>query len=163
MRHHHALKIPRWQKRWLYTGFALLLLSGLPWLLLHYGRDADALPTTGEAWLMRLHGLASMFCLLGLGMLTSSHLLPGWRLSGRMGWAQQRRTGLWVSVSLALCVLLAYGLSYMFPESLHAGAGWAHAGTAVMALSSWWRHRRLARRHVAANVAAARVQMPTRK
>nr|WP_316639724.1 hypothetical protein [uncultured Roseateles sp.] len=144
---HHTLKIPRWQKRWLYTSFTLLLLSGLPWLLLHYGRDADTLPPPAEAWLMRMHGLASMFCLLGLGMLSASHLLPGWRLSGRGGRAKQRGSGLWLSSALTLCTLLAYGLYYLIPEALHEAAGWLHACLGLLALGSWWWHRRNATRH----------------
>jgi len=138
---HHALRIPRWQKRWLYTSFVLLLLSGLLWLLLHYGRDAEALPPTGEAWMMRLHGLSSMFTLIGLGMLASSHLLPGWRLSGRGGRASQRGTGLWLSATLALTVLLAYGLYYLIPDPVHAAAGWAHVGLGLLACFVWWWHR----------------------
>jgi len=99
------LKLPGWHKRWLYASFVILLASGLAWLLLHYGREADSLPLPAEAWLMRVHGLASMTVLMGLGMVAGSHVPAGWRLSAQAGRQGQRRSGLWLSAVLTAVVL----------------------------------------------------------
>ena len=139
------LKLPGWHKRWLYLCFAALGASGLAWLLLHYGREADALPSPAEAWLMRVHGLASMGALMGLGMVAGSHVPAGWRLSAQAGRLAQRHSGLWLSGALALVVMLAYGLLYVVPEAWHEAAGWAHAGLALGVIGLWAWHR--PRRH----------------
>ncbi len=139
------LKLPSWHKRWLYTSFTALLATGLAWLLLHYGRDAESLPLPAEGWLMRIHGLASMLALLSLGMVAGSHVPAGWRLSTQAGRHGQRRSGLWLSTLLAVVVLMAYGLLYLVPEAWHEMAGWLHAGLALSLPLLWWWHR--PRRH----------------
>jgi len=139
------LKLPGWHKRWLYTSFTVLAATGLAWLLLHYSREADALPSPAEAWLMRAHGLASMAALMGLGMVAGSHVPAGWRLSAQAGRLAQRRSGLWLSAGLSAVVLLAYGLLYLVPEAWHETAGWAHAGLALGVTGLWAWHR--PRRH----------------
>ena len=139
--HAPLLKLPRWHKQTLYTAFGILLISGIAWLLMHYGRDADSLPSPLEAWVMRLHGLSSMVMLMALGMVLGQHIPSGWRLSRMAGRPAQKRSGLWLSGALALAALTAYGLYYLVPESWHALTGWAHALLAAAALPLWWWHR----------------------
>ncbi|MDT8997888.1 hypothetical protein RQP53_01210 [Paucibacter sp. APW11] len=135
------LRLPRWQKRAAYFCLAVLTLSGLAWLLLHYGRADDELPLPAEGWLMRLHGLASMLALLVLGALAGQHVPAGWRLARRHRRARQRATGLLLSALLGAAVLSAYALYYLVPETWHAGLGGLHAGLGVFALLGWWLHR----------------------
>lgn len=140
------LKLPGWHKRWLYTCFAALAGSGLAWLLLHYGRDADTLPLPAEAWALRIHGLASMAGLMGLGMVAGSHVPAGWRISAQAGRLGQRRSGLWLSAVLMAVVLTAYGLLYLVPEAWHEATGWVHAGLAACLALLWAWHRPRRRR-----------------
>ncbi|MCH7344948.1 hypothetical protein LZ017_16325 [Pelomonas sp. CA6] len=135
------LKLPGWQKRWLYGSFGVLLATGTAWLLLHYGREADALPSASEAWLLRTHGLASLLGLLSLGMVIGSHVPAGWRLSAHAARRRQRRSGLWLGGFAAVAVLSAYALLYLLPESWHEGTGWLHAGLAAGLPLLWLWHR----------------------
>lgn len=112
------------------TGVALLLTGG-GWLALHYGATTDGLPHPLEAWLMRVHGLASFAAFFTMGALAASHLPLGWRLSAHRRWANQRATGLALCLLAALLALSAYLLYYFAPETLRPALGWAHAAAGV--------------------------------
>jgi hypothetical protein len=117
-----------WQRRALWMSGAVLLLSGAAWLAVHYGRSADALPAPLEAWLMRLHGLASFAALFVFGVLAAAHVPQGWRLTDAREWASQRTTGLLLCALAALLVLSAYLLYYFAPDSIRPSLGWVHSG-----------------------------------
>jgi hypothetical protein len=134
--------LPRWQ-RWLLHGMvALLLVSGLAWLALHYsiGAGAGELPHPLEAWLMRLHGAASMGALFAFGGLMPRHVPRGWQMR------RQRRTGLALWVFVGLLVGSGYAMYYLVSEALRPGIGLVHAavGTVLMAGLLW--HRQGSRR-----------------
>lgn len=136
------LKLPHWQKRWLYGSAWLLLLTGTAWLLWHYNRAEDALPSPIEPWLMRLHGAAAFAALLGLGAVSGSHVPAGWQLTRRYHrHAGQRSTGLVLIVMAALCTVTAYALYYFAPEGIRSPLGWAHAALGLCAGAAWWSHR----------------------
>jgi len=78
-----AHRLVAWQRRLLYGAGVLLLASGAVWLVLHYARPADALPSAFEAWSMRIHGLAAFAVLFVFGALAAYHVPQGWRLSHR--------------------------------------------------------------------------------
>src|SRR5205085_8357359 len=88
-----AHRLVPWQRRLLYSAGLLLLATGALWLVLHYARSADSLPSVFEAWSMRLHGLAAFAVLFVFGALAASHVPQGWRLSQRWRWARQRGSG----------------------------------------------------------------------
>lgn len=49
------------QSRWmLYALTTLLVATGAAWLIAHFGRSEDALPSPVEPWSMKLHGAAAM-------------------------------------------------------------------------------------------------------
>lgn len=135
------LKVPRWQRRAFWFCLSLLLASGCAWLLLHYGRGDDELPSAGEAWLLRIHGLTAAVALLVIGALAGSHVPAGWHLSRRYQRPQQRQTGLLLSGLLLAAIFSAYALAYLVPEAWHAMLGWAHAGLAGLSLLAWRLHR----------------------
>lgn len=110
---------------------AVLLTTGGVWLTLHYGAATDGLPHPLEAWLMRLHGLASFAAFFTMGALAASHLPLGWRLSAHHRWANQRTTGIALCLLAALLALSAYLLYYFAPETLRPALGWAHAAAGV--------------------------------
>ncbi|MDC8773465.1 hypothetical protein [Roseateles albus] len=143
--HHSLLKLPRWQKRWLYASFALLLFTGLAWLFLHYGQAEDAMPSPAEPWLIRLHGFAGFGALMGLGAIGGSHIPAGWRLTRRHRRPMQRNSGLLLSALLGLVLLSTYALYYFAPDGVRGPLGWAHSLLAGSAIAMLWLHRR--RRH----------------
>lgn len=125
------VRVEPWLRTTLTATGAVLLITGGGWLALHYGAAEGGLPHPLEAWLMRLHGLASFAALFTMGALASAHLPLGWRLSARHCWAHQRRTGLGLCVLAALLALSAYLLYYFAPEALRPALGWAHAAAGV--------------------------------
>ena len=123
-----------WQHRLLYVTASLLTLSGAVWLTVHYlwGAGADQLPHALEPWLMRLHGGAAFAALFMTGILATSHIPQGWRMTTpssqrRVRKAGQRGTGLLMSVLGGFTIVSAYLLYYFAPENLRPLIGWAHA------------------------------------
>lgn len=138
-----------WQRRVVYGAGAVLLTSGVVWLALHYGRDADALPSPIESWSMRLHGLAAFAALFAFGALAASHIPQGWRLSHRLRWARQRGSGLVLCSLAATLALTGYLLYYFAPEGVRPALGWLHSGLggAITLVVAVHRRRRLRSGH----------------
>jgi hypothetical protein len=129
----HVPRLVRWQRLGLFTSGALLLLSGLVWLAVHYsvGAGAGELPHALEAWSLRLHGLAAFAGLFVLGALAAAHVPHGWRMSRRRRWSAQRRSGALLCGVAALLALSGYLLFYFAPEAIRPALGWAHTGLGV--------------------------------
>ena len=144
----HAHRLPRWQRLALYLSGAVLLLSGVAWLVLHYslGAGAGGLPHPLEAWSLRLHGLAAFGGLFVLGALAAAHVPQGWRLSHRRRWAGQRLSGVSLCALAALLVLTGYLLFYFAPEAVRPALGWLHAAAGLAMAVLLPAHRRRARR-----------------
>lgn len=147
--------LPGWQHRALYATAAVLALSGLPWLAVHYlwGAGAGNLPHPMELWLIRLHGAAGFAGLFMGGVLAAAHVPQGWRMTTRnlrlrQHKAGQRRTGLALSALGAAAALSGYLLYYFAPEDLRMLIGWAHAllGLVLVLLLPLHGWRRSARR-----------------
>lgn len=136
-------RLVRWQRDVLYGAGAVLLVSGIGWLALHYGRSADALPSPIEAWAMRIHGLASFLVVFGFGALAASHVPQGWRLSQRLRWARQRGSGVILCALAATLAATGYLLYYFAPEGVRPALGGLHSALGVaMALVVVWHRRR---------------------
>jgi hypothetical protein len=140
--HHPAHRLVRWQRRALYTSGALLLATGLAWLVLHYGAGAGELPHPLEAWSLRLHGLAAFAGLFVLGALAAAHVPQGWRLSQRRRWVGQRSSGVLLCALGALLASSGYLLFYFAPESVRPALGWAHAFVGLLMAVLIASHRR---------------------
>lgn len=139
--HRHTHRLPHWQRRLLYTTGALLLLSGVAWLVLHYALNNGGLPNPLEAWTLRLHGLAAFGGLFMLGVLGGSHVPRGWHMSRRQRWVQQRGTGVALLALGAVLSLTGYLLYYFAPEALRPTLGWLHAGIGVAMAGVFLVHR----------------------
>jgi hypothetical protein len=133
-----------WQRRTLYASGATLVASGLVWLALHYGAGAGAgeLPHPLEAWAMRLHGLAGFVALFMLGVLAAGHVPHGWRISGRLRWAEQRRSGMMLCALGAALAGSGYLLYYFAPDTVRPAMGWAHALMGLVMAALLAGHRR---------------------
>lgn len=139
-----AHRLPRWQRRGLYATGALLLATGLAWLLAHYGLGAGAgeLPHPLEVWLLRAHGLVAFCGLFMFGVVAAWHVPHGWRLAERHGWDGQRSTGLLLCSLAVLVALTGYLLYYFAPENVRTALGWAHAGIGALMATLVASHRR---------------------
>ena len=144
---HSGHRLAPWHRRGVLLVGAVLLLTGLGWLALHYraGLAAAAidLPHPLETWALRLHGLAADFGLFMFGVLAAAHVPQGWRLSRRPRWAYQRNSGLLLCGLAVLLAASGYGLYYFAPEWFRPTLGWAHAAAGVaMAAALAWHHPR---------------------
>ncbi|MEO8523945.1 MAG: hypothetical protein ABI460_04520 [Caldimonas sp.] len=135
-------RLAPWQRRVLYLSGVALLATGAAWLLVHYSRAMDALPSPAEPWLMRAHGFGAFAALFVLGALAASHVPRGWRLANRRDWQQQRRTGFILCTLGAALALTGYLLYYFAPETVRPALGWLHSGLGVAMAIFVVAHRR---------------------
>ena len=132
---HH---LARWQRLSVYAVGASLFVTGMAWLGVHYlvGAGTGELPHPLEAWCMQLHGLAAFAGLFVFGVMAAAHLPHGWRLSRRLRWAHQRRSGIVLCSLAATLALSGYLLYYYAPEWVRPSMGWIHAvAGAAMAIA----------------------------
>lgn len=132
-------RLMAWQRRLLYVALALLSLSGVAWLLIHYvwGAGAGELPHPLEAWLIRVHGAAAFAALFTAGILAAGHIPHGWRMTAIAARhhprrAHQRRTGILLCSFGALAVASGYLLYYFAPEAVRPPLGWGHAAVGLL-------------------------------
>jgi hypothetical protein len=123
MQHLRTAKLASWQVQLLIWSGAVLWLTGAAWLVLHYfGRIKGAFgPETNplEPWMLRLHGLAMIASLLGIGGLLVVHVWKGW------SYRHQRLIGSVLMGLVGLLVLTGYLLYYVGDEELR---NWISAG-----------------------------------
>ena len=116
----------------LYAAFAILFVTGAGWLLADDLAAATKDAASGEAWqittayLLSLHGGASMATLLLLGALVPLHILRGWRMG------RNRITGTTMVTFNAVLILTAFGLYYLGSEMLRPWASRLHIGVGVV-------------------------------
>ena len=125
-----------------YTAAALLWLSGVLWLVLHYAfaqaGPFGPLPNPWEAGVMRVHGVLAVGGVFLLGWITAAHVKERWPSE------RNRLSGLTLAAIAAVLVLSGYALYYT-TGSPHEGAALVHEGLGVCALvaalAHWWRRR----------------------
>lgn len=115
-------------KKFLYSVFVLLWLSGALWLVFHYfmrvaGEFGDT-PHSAEIWWLRLHGLMVFAVLVALGSVLPVHARRAWQLN------KNRRSGLLMKMLFLWLALTGYALYYFASDSngnwlpiLHWGTG----------------------------------------
>ena len=115
-------------KKFLYSVFSLLWLSGALWLVFHYFMrvpgEFGITPHPAEIWCLRLHGLMVFAVLVALGSVLSNHARRAWQLK------KNRYSGLLMKVLLLWLAITGYALYYFASEGnenwlpvLHWGAG----------------------------------------
>jgi len=135
-------RLVAWQRHLLYGAGGALLLSGVAWLAIHYGRGSDTLPAPLEAWLMRLHGLAAFAALFAFGVLAAAHIPQGWRFTHRRKWASQRSSGLLLCLLAGALAITSYLLYYFAPDSIRPALGSLHSGLGATMAVLVLAHRR---------------------
>ncbi|WP_175817937.1 hypothetical protein [Burkholderia diffusa] len=130
-------------RRAIHTLTILLVATGSAWLLAHYGRQDDALPSPVEPWSMKIHGAAAMCAIFAIGTMVHRHVLPGWRMR------RNRVAGIATCVMLGMLAVTGYGLYYFDGETLRRIAEWFHwsAGFALPGVLAWHIVRGRRQRH----------------
>jgi predicted small integral membrane protein len=112
----------------LYAAFTVLLVTGVGWLLADQMKET----TSGEGWqtaaayLLMVHGGASMATLLLLGALFPLHMRRGWRMR------RNRATGAAMVTFNAALIVTAFGLYYLGSELSRPWASRIHIGVGVI-------------------------------
>jgi len=121
-------------KRTLYVVFGTLAGSGIGWLLFHHfariTTEFGEGPHPLEKWWLRLHGLAAMAALVGLGTLLLPHLHRAWQTG------HNRVSGASLILTVLIVVGTGYGLYYFGGEESRPIISLVHwvLGLAVMGL-----------------------------
>ena len=128
-----ALRLGRLLRRTLYLLLATLVASGAAWLVAHYTRPDDALPSPVEPWSMKLHGAAAMGAIFIAGALLHRHVLPAWRAR------RNRAAGAAACLALGALLVSGYGLYYFDGEGLRRVTERLHwiTGFGLPALLLW--------------------------
>ena len=140
--HPHPNRLPRWLRAVLLVSGALLLLSGVLWLALHwrhgFSSDDLALPHPWEHPLMQLHGFVLIPFLFALGALSPVHVPRGWREKRNL------KSGLALIASTVLLAGSGYALYYWVDDLARDWVGWLHAVLGILlalVFAAHWRGR----------------------
>jgi hypothetical protein len=137
-----GVPLPRVLRATLYATGALLWLTGVVWLVLHYAFPQSStfgpLPNPWEAPLMRAHGLIAVCAVFLIGWMMAAHVTVRWANE------HNRRSGLVLGGAALLLILSGYALYYTTGLP-HDAAALAHEAIGVLspaaALAHWWRNR----------------------
>lgn len=147
---HLSVRLSPRHERWIYAIGAILLLSGLAWLIAHYffaghGEFGD-MHNASEPWWLRLHGAAAMGFLIALGSVLPGHITRAWRLR------KNHRSGLLMLALVLMLILTGYGLYYAGDERSRPWISAIHWIIGFIAFSGMWLHVRLGKRRVKVEV-----------
>ena len=138
-----AIRLGRWQQTYLYSVGALLVLSGILWLIFHYfvRTEGEFGPTLHplEPWWLRIHGIAAAAFLIGFGSVLPGHVRRAW------GAARNRITGTIFFAVMVTLTLSGYLLYYIGADAVREVMSLVHwaVGLALPVLTVWhvWRGR----------------------
>lgn len=117
-------KLPRWQELAVYSSFAVLLLSGVVWLILHrWVRIAGEFGPEhhpAEHILLILHAIGAYAFLAILGAMIPVHIPLGWNLR------RNRASGVALLSIFALLSATALALYYVGEDALRSSTSLIH-------------------------------------
>jgi len=135
-------RMSAWLRAAIFTLAAMLWLSGIVWLALHFlvrqQTPFGPLPNPWEPVLMRIHGASAIGVVFFLGWIGAEHVI------GRWGKGRLRLSGVLLASSAALLAVTGYALYYSVGEIHDVAAlihDWIGAFTIVIALVHWRRVR----------------------
>lgn len=133
----NPIRLGRWHQGAVYGATAVLVVSGIIWLVLHYfvvvpGEYGPQIHPL-EPWMLRLHGAAAMAGLIIYGSLLPVHI--------RRAWSIRRNIALGIGLVAIMLLLTATGylLYYAGGENIRPVISAVHwiLGLAVPALLAW--------------------------
>jgi heme A synthase len=126
----------------IYVAYAVLVLTGVGWLVADQGKDAanTELWQEAAASLLMLHGGGAMLTLLFLGALVPLHVQRAWR--GR----KNRTTGVTMVTLNVLLVVTAFGLYYAGSDAVRLWISDVHIAIGVILPALFIVHVLLGRR-----------------
>ena len=129
----NGMKLSRRHRAWFYGTFVVLFLSGVVWMVAHYGARDEADTHPMETLALRAHAASAMVALILLGTLIPLHIKRGWTAR------RNRGHGLMLIAVNGALVVSGYGLYYAGGEGLRAVARWGHIalGLALPACVAW--------------------------
>ena len=114
MKRRRPSRLPRWQEWTVYATFALLIATGIAWLLLeHFVRVAGEFgpePHPAEHWALVAHGLVAYAFLIVMGTMVPVHIITGWNTRRNL------KSGLTLGGTLLVLAATALGLYYLGDE-----------------------------------------------
>lgn len=141
-----GVKLSIRHERWTYWILALLFLTGVAWIALHYGpadNGPDGAWRPAQAWALRLHGAAAMAALVALGSLLAQHVPSAWRLRRNLA------SGIAMLACVAVLAVTGWLLYYASGEETRAWSSYLHMALGLAGpLGLLWHlayQRRLAR------------------
>ncbi|NWK43441.1 hypothetical protein [Ralstonia pickettii] len=135
-----AFRLSR-RRRWMVYGvFAVLLVTGLAWLALHFLDEGSDTGTLALAWSMKLHGAAAMVSLYLFGMLWGPHIRNAWVRR------RNRTAGAMVGALTIALVLTGYALYYVNGELMRQSAEVLHWSAGMVVCIALWIHIMIGRR-----------------
>ena len=137
-----ATQMSRGLRRSVLLAAALLWVSGVAWLVLHFAfpqqSEFGPLPNAWEPLVMRVHGILAVGGVFLLGWIAAGHVLTRWAST------RNRVSGLALAASGVLLIASGYALYYS-TGALHDAAArvheWLGAASLIAALTHWWRIR----------------------
>ncbi|MRS98664.1 hypothetical protein GJQ57_08315 [Ralstonia pickettii] len=135
-----AFRLSR-RRRWMVYGvFAVLIVTGLAWLALHFLDEGSDTGTLALAWSMKLHGAAAMVSLYLFGMLWGPHIRNAWVRR------RNRTAGAMVGALTIALVLTGYALYYVNGELMRQSAEVLHWSAGMVVCIALWIHIMIGRR-----------------
>ncbi len=129
-----ALRIPQSRRRAIYTTFAVLLMTGVAWLAIHFIAEDPVEFAALQAWGMKLHGAAAWLAIYLVGTIWAAHIKLAWKLQ------HNRRAGAAFGLMVALLLVTGYGLYYFNGETLRMLTEWLHWLTGALGVALFWLH-----------------------
>jgi hypothetical protein len=118
------IRLSKYHEWWVYAATALLVSSGLLWLLFHYfvtvHSDFGATRHPLEALWLKVHGAAAMLALVLFGTMMPVHIRKAWHARNN------RWSGSLLLAVLVLLILTGYALYYLVGEVSRPWIGVIH-------------------------------------
>src|SRR5262249_55522521 len=121
---------------------ALLVLSGLGWIGIHYADGVDDLRRLAvETPLLKVHGAAAFAMLIAAGAMSAHHVRRGWLLG------RNRASGSAVIAMLAALILTGYALYYIVTDATRAPVSVVHWAIGIAFVPMVLAHMTIGRRN----------------
>ena len=134
MRHRLHNRLPRWHRRTIYALTAILLVTGLWWLVAVYllapPGEATPAPHPLAGPLLAVHGIAGYAALFACALVGHAHMRTGWRVPAL------RSAAFWLCASLAVLALTGLGFYYVATEGVIPFLRWTHVAAGCV-LPCW--------------------------